>query len=55
MFSTPFLIIKAMLSLPVFGSDNAEDISDNHIETVRDYDDNILVRSKRSDNTGKNH
>lgn len=51
MFSTTFFIIQTLVSLSVIGSVTAEDNSDRHIETVRDYEDHMLVRSRRSDNT----
>jgi len=45
-----FIILKTMLNCCVISSDALKDVSDHHVETIKDYEDHILVRSRRSDN-----
>ena len=48
-FLTILLILKEVHGIAVIGDDTI----DHHIETITNYQDKIIVRSKRSENAGK--
>ena len=54
-YSIPLLIVQAVFGILVGASDTIDNLSDHHVEVVKNYEDHILVRSRRNAETGQVH